>query len=340
MKKINDLKIGIRLNILLGTSIIVILASLGIYLYSTQRTNIIDDTDLRISEQVNDLGSLVQAQIKERQNQIAISIETAVEILNNEDEITIKQDNKISIEARNQVSKEAKNIQISSIYVGKKLLYNSTEIVDKITKITQAKATFFQKIDGGFLRISTTVHKADNSRAIDTYIPESSPVSQAIEKDENFNGRAFVVDDWYIVAYRPWKVNGMLIGIISVGIPEKDMASLKTIFNKKRYLESGYPFIVDKEGKLIIHPKNEGEVHKDDEFFQHIIASKLEIGKTYYNWKGRDKIQYFKYIPEIESYVVASLYVDEMMDMIKRLRNAIIIALLISITIIILEVSS
>jgi methyl-accepting chemotaxis protein len=336
MRKINDLKIGVRLNILLGFSIIIILAALGIYLYLNQRSEIIDNTDAKITEQVNDLSNLLQTQIKERQKQVEISIEAALEIFNNQGEITINEDKKISVDAKNQISQEVKNIQIPSVYIGKILLYNSTEIIDKISQLTHAKATLFQKVEGGFLRISTSVLKADKSRAVNTYIPESSPVSQAIEKGENFNGRAFVVDDWYLASYRPLKYNGKLIGMLFVGIPEKDMAGLKTIFNSKKYLESGYPFIIDKEGKFIIHPKEEGAIHTNDEFFQQIIASKSESGKTFYNWKGRDKIQYFKYLPEIESYVVASLYVDEMMDIIKHLRNAIIISLLISIAIILL----
>ena len=336
MKKMNDLKIGTRLNMLLGISVIIILATLGFYLYLNQRSKVFEDADLRMTEQVQDLTNLVRLQVKERQNQMVISIETAQGVLNNAGEITIKDDQKISLEVRNQVTLEAKNIQIPSVFIGKKHLYNSTDIVDNITKVTRAKATLFQKIEGGFLRISTTVLKADKSRAVGTYIPDSSPVSKAIEKGEDYNGRAFVVDDWYLASYRPLKADGKLIGMLFVGIPEKDMAGLKDIFNAKRYLESGYPFIVDNEGKFIIHPTEEGKIHKNDEFFQQIIASKTESGKAYYNWKGKDKIQYFKYVPEIASYVVASIYIDEMLDIVKHLRNAIILAMLISIAIIML----
>jgi methyl-accepting chemotaxis protein len=336
MKKINDLKIRLRLNLSQGVSIVIILSLLGFYLYSDQRKKIVNDTDLQMTDQVSDLENLVKLQIIERQHQIAISMESAFEIFTNQGTLRINEDEMISLEAQNQDTQEKKNIQIPSIFIDNTLLYNSSEIVDKITKLTQARTTLFQKIDGGFLRISTTVLKTDGTRAVGTYIPDTSPVSQAIEKGEDFYGRAFVVDDWYLTSYKPLLANGKLIGMLFVGIPEKDMVRLKDIFDSKKYLESGYPFIVDKNGKLLIHPENEGEVRRDDQFFQQILASKSESGKTNYNWQGRDKVQYFKYIPEIESYVVASLFVDEMMEIIKRLRNVILLALIISITIILL----
>ena len=336
MKKINDIKIGVRLNLFLGFSIVIILTLLGAYIYNSQSNKIIEDTDARMYEQVGDLKKLIQLQINERQTQIEISIKIALEIFNNKGELSIKNDKSISVEAKNQITQDTKNLLLPSILINNKPLYNSTEIVDKITELTHAKATIFQKIDGGFLRIATTVIKANGDRAVGTYIPDSSPVVQAIEKGEGFTGRAFVVNDWYLTAYKPFKISGNLIGMIFVGVPEKDLKSLKTVFNSKKYFESGYPFIVNKEGKFIIHPKNEGQLFKNDEFFQQIISSKSESGKTFYSWKGIKKIQYFKYIPEMESYVVVSVYVDEMMGAIKHLRNAILIAILLSIGVIIL----
>jgi methyl-accepting chemotaxis protein len=336
MKKINDIKIGTRLNMLLGFSIILIVVSLGIYMYSNQRSKIVADTDAKMVEQLDDLSKFVQLQIRERQTQVDISLNIALEILKNEGELVINEDHTIATEAQNQITQEAKSLTIPTLFIGKKIIYNSTAIVDKITEITHARATLFQKIDGGYLRISTSVLKADKSRAVNTFIPDNSTVVQSIEKGENYEGRAFVVDDWYLTSYYPLKIDGAIIGMIFVGVPEKDMANLKTIFNSKKYLQSGYPFIVDKEGKLIIHPKNEGEIRKNDEFFQQIIAEKSGSGKTYYKWDGKEKVQYFKYIPEIESYVAASLYEDEMLDIIKSLRNAIVIAIFLSITIIML----
>ena len=335
MKKINDIKIGVRLNLFLGFSIVIILTLLGVYIYNSQSNKIIEDTNIRMYEQVDDLKKLIQLQINERQTQIEISIKIALEIFN-KGELSIKDDKSISVEAKNQITLDTKNLLLPSILIDNKPIYNSTEIVDKITEITHAKATIFQKIDGGFLRIATTVNNANGVRAVGTYIPDSSPVVQAIEKGEGFSGRAFVVDDWYRTAYKPFKISDKLSGMIFVGVPEKDLKNLKTVFSSKKYFESGYPFIVNKEGKFIIHPKNEGQIVKNEEFFQQIISSKSESGKTFYNWKGVNKIQYFKYIPEIESYVAVSVYVDEMMSAIKHLRNAILIAILLSMGVIML----
>jgi methyl-accepting chemotaxis protein len=334
MRNLNDYKIGTRLNILISFTVIVCVTLLGTYIYSIQRSKIISDTDVRMFEQVNDLSNLVEAQISTRQEMVNAAMDGEVEIIANLGEFSISGKNLISIEARDQFSGEAKNIQIPTLYLGKGQVFNNNGIVDKISAITHAKATIFQKIEGGFLRVSTTVLQADGERAIGTYIPDSSPVAQAIEMGENYTGRAFVVDSWYLTSYQPFKIDGKIEGMIFIGFPEKDDKLIKEIFSKKKYLQNGYPFIVDKNGKFIIHPKKEGETHKDDEFFQQILKLKSETGKTTYLWEGKRKIQYFKYSNKIEAYISVSIFEDEMMEIIDQVRNAIILSLIIVISII------
>ena len=146
MKRINDYKIGVRLNFFLGIAVIVILTGLGYYVYNLQRDKIIEDTDTRMFEQVNDLSYLVQLQIKERQEKVSSCIDVATEIINNIGLLSFKDGKTISVEAKNQLSQEIKNVQILSMYLGNDLIYNSNAIVDKITKITHAKATINFKL--------------------------------------------------------------------------------------------------------------------------------------------------------------------------------------------------
>ncbi len=336
MKRINDLKIGVRLNLFLNTAVIVIISFLGFHIYFIQRTKIITDTDKNMTEQVTDLSNLVRLQVKERQAQVNTALNLASEIFDNAGILSINETEKITVEATNQITKEVKKVEVPAMYLGSEPIYKNLGLVDKITDLTHAKATIFQKIEGGYLRISTTVLKSDGSRAIGTFIPDESPVIKAIENNQEFTGRAFVVNDFYLTKYRPLKIDHKIVGILFTGLPEKDMKELRDIFNRKIFMQSGYPFIIDKDGLVIIHPKREGEIHKDDDFFQKIIQSKSNEGKAFYLLDDQHKIEYFKYLPETESYVVASISEKEMLQMIGHLQYALIIAIIISVGIIIL----
>ena len=336
MKKINDLKIGVRLNIFLNSAVLIIFTLLSLFTYFVQHNKIIRDTDQNMTEQVNDLSNLVLLQIKERQAQVNTALNAATEIFDNTGILSVNENEKIYIEATNQITLEVINIEVPALYLGNELIYKNFAVVDKITALTDAKATIFQKIKGGYLRISTTVLKNDGNRAIGTFIPDGSPVIKAIEKGQEYTGRAFVVNDYYITKYRPLKIENKIVGILFTGIPEKDMKGIKEIFSRKVFLESGYPFIVDKNGLVIIHPEKAGENHKEDDFFQKLIQSNSDAGKANYMMDGEKNIGYFKFLPEIESYVVASIKVDEMMKIIRNLRLAIFLAIVLSIGIIVL----
>ena len=139
------------------------------------------------------------------------------------------------------------------MYNGKPLFQNY-ELVDAIRDQSVETATLFQKIDDGYLRIATNVMKQNGERAIGTFIPNSSEVIKTIEKGEIYYGRAFVVNNWYLTAYEPIRLNGEIAGILYVGVKEMDYAFIKQIFEGKTYYKTGYPFLVSSSGDLIIHP--------------------------------------------------------------------------------------
>lgn len=336
MSTFKDLRIGLKLNVLISSSVIIILTILGFTLSGVMKTTIARYTDKNMVEQVNDLSSFVQLQVKERQTQVSNSIDAATEILSTSGILWMKEDEKIFVEAKNQITQAKVTTQLPTLYLGTEVLYNSTSLVDKITRITHAKATIFQKMDGGYLRISTTVLQTDGSRAVGTFIPDDSPVVTSIEQGNEYIGRAFVVNDWYLTSYRPIKVDGRIIGMLFLGIPEKDTQGLKEIFANKTFIKTGYPFVVDKSGKLLIHPTREGEDQKDEEFFIKITQSKAESGKISYEIEGESKILYFKHVPEIESYVVVSIKKSELSSMTGILGRLILVVIIISEAIIVI----
>ncbi|HKK58956.1 MAG TPA: methyl-accepting chemotaxis protein, partial [Salinivirga sp.] len=337
MKKINDIKIGARLNIILSLTIGIIVIALGLYMMNTQRAKIIEDTDTRMYEQAEDLTRLIENQITQNQEKVNTDLKVAHQYFYSLGEIEVNEESKIPFQAVNQETKISTSLKVNEWTLGGQTLQNNTKVVDKLESLTNSTATIFQKIDQGFLRIATNVRKKSGERAVGTFIPNSSPVAQTVMQGGTFRGRAFVVSDWYLTAYEPIRINGEIKGILYVGVREKDIESIKNIFYAKTYFESGYPFLVDDEGTLIIHPSNEGG---SSTTIDKIKATGKEEGKLTYEYEGRNKILYFENVDAINSYVAVSIYEDELMGIVNSTRNALIVAILLAIGIFILINSS
>ena len=194
--------------------------------------------------------------------------------------------------------------------------------------MVEGTATIFQKVDSGYVRVSTNVQKTDGTRAIDTYIPNHSPVIQSIEKGEIYYGRAFVVNSWYITAYEPIVVNNKIVGILYVGDKEKDLEKLKETLYSLKIMESGYTFVFDKKGKMLIHPFIEGQNWADSSLFRQVQTSTKNI--INYTYLGDKKTASFKYYDKFELYIVATIVIEkETKSFINRvIRTSTIVAIL------------
>jgi methyl-accepting chemotaxis protein len=315
---------------------LVIVVGLGLFIIQTVRIKIIGDTDIRMAEQVRDMAILIEKEIEDNQKLVEISMNLASTYLSSLGLIEIDESLPIPYKAVNQETNQVVATEVDSWYIKGSLVQNSTAIVDKIQELTGSTATLFQKTNQGFLRIATNVRDNNGNRATGTFIPSSSEVAKTIISGKSYFGRAFVVDDMYLTSYQPIVVNNEIVGMLYVGVKEKDMLGLKRIFNSKKYFDSGYPFLVDKEGNFIIHPTSEGENHADEEFFQQLIGSGSVKGKTFYQWQGKLKYQYFQYIERIESYVSVSIYESELMQIVNQITIGLILAMIIGLGVFVL----
>ena len=135
----------------------------------------------------------------------------------------------IAIDAVNQISRKSHPVRIPVLKHSGAPLFNSTTFTDKTFELFGITTTIFQKIDSGYLRISTNVLKADGERAVGTFIPNNSPVVKTVENGETYYGRAFVVNDWYITAYEPVYFEDEIVGMLYVGDKEKDLEKLNEV---------------------------------------------------------------------------------------------------------------
>jgi methyl-accepting chemotaxis protein len=99
--------------------------------------------------------------------------------------------------------------------------YNDNEAVDKITRINRGTVTIFRH-DGDkndFVRLTTSVKKADGSRAIGTVLGNQGVVFPFIMRGEVYRGVANILGVPYQTGYMPIaETAGKPIGILYIGV--------------------------------------------------------------------------------------------------------------------------
>jgi PAS domain S-box-containing protein len=105
-----------------------------------------------------------------------------------------------------------------------------------------------------------------------------------------------------------------------------------------KFGKTGYSYILDGKGDVIVHPDLEGNELKDikaldrDGFISEI--TKLKTGKLVYSWKNSEKEPYrqklviFNYIPEYDWIVASSGYFDEFYSILGTVKKIILISIL------------
>lgn len=183
-------------------------------------------------------------------------------------------DKKIDLIATNQFSLEKHQARIKSFLHNGKQIYLSDDFPNQCYNIFGGTATIFQKIDSGFLRISTNVLKNDGKVAVGTFIPNSSIVAQTIKKNKTYYGRAFVVNDWYITAYEPIIYENELVGALYVGGKEKDIDKLEKVLETLKLANTGFPFVFDSSFNIIMQPQQNFSLTKDTTLMNTITERK------------------------------------------------------------------
>ncbi len=272
---------------ILGSIVFVCVLISGIVYFKVKEL-ITHEVSTNMKEKVNSIYQVTKSQYQQNLTNLEHAIKIAGHDVNNQT-ATISPDEYNTAVAINQITKEQHTKKIQKMKINGIEVFQKYDLVDTIAKNTNSAVTIFQLIDDGLLRVSTNIKKLDGNRATGTFIPTDSPVYKKILAGEDFMGRAFVVNDWYVTIYRPLKSNGKIIGAIFVGKAESNLKALKEEVRNKKYGETGYAYIANTEGHLLAHKSIEGknifETRDADGklFFQKM--AKKENGIIHYNWK-------------------------------------------------------
>ncbi len=343
------MKIKTKLYIMFGSVFIFIIISIAIALIIVARVNMEKYSENLLHNVDAGIYNLAKEAFQLNQRAVKNSLKVAEYFVENK--TVISQDEVVKFEIENQITLDKKYKMVPAMLINGQIVSKRLELVDRISEMTGGTVTIFQVIPEGLLRISTSVRRKDGTRAIGTYIPTTSPVYKAVMKGEIYYGRAFVVDDWYITAYKPILNNeNRIIGVIYTGIPQAELTVLKERIASFDVGQSGTIFIVDGKGKLIIHPNFEADSvwdWKDTDgnyFFRKIIEEKEGSVQVSHRFPGeedeKERIYYYKYLEEMNWHLISSITFDEIMAPFIWARNVIdgVIFFVLIVTFIILSI--
>ena len=114
--------------------------------------------------------------------------------------------------------------------------------VDRFSNLTGGTATVFVRDGDDFIRISTSLKKADGKRALGTYLGKSHPGYNSLINGEEYEGYAKLFGKDYMTVYRPIiGPKGDIIGILYIGFDiSQSLSELKLSMNQLKLEESGY----------------------------------------------------------------------------------------------------
>lgn len=179
---------------------------------------------------------------------------------------------------------------IHPLRVGETILNNNNEIIDGLEGLINGKAAIFQVVEGKLLRIAANIKGEDGNRMVDTYIPESSPVTKDILEGKSYLGKARILEEEYFSQYIPIKdLSKKVIGALFVGRPIFSQEMRESFLSAR--LGKGYPFLYSLfDGKTILHPN---EKMQGKNIFEIVPAMKEhKEGRIEYVFNGQEKVSY------------------------------------------------
>ena len=141
----------------------------------------------------------------------------------------------------------------------------------------------------------------------------------------------------YMTYFEPWD---WIISVSSYREEFKDLVNVSDFRDSILALQfgkTGYSYVLDSKGNVIIHPKLQGNVYdvtdaKGWTFVRDICAQKN--GKIIYSWKNpgekayRERLVIFNYIQEYDWIVASTSYLEEFYALLKTARNIILVTVL------------
>jgi len=316
MKIFRKLKVTSRIQVIVNIAFSVLFIVVSSFLLIERRSQIQKNNEDRYNRDLGELSEFVDNNLKKDRDLLNLSASIAEFEINRYADIEEFKDISRDYKAADPYTNEPINIKIPKWEIDNSEIINNYNLVDKIKKITKADISIYQRCDKGFVNVSTTYINSTGDRLVGEIILSSSPIAKAIESGNQYTGRLFGKNAWFMASYKAIEFDGKIQGIYYVGLRERLGTAIKPIFEKRKYYESGYPFLIAENGILLVHPTMQSEDYSKTSIYKKILKQGKSYNVLNYKWpetgKSKNWIIHYIYHEPSRTYVCITFPENEM----------------------------
>ncbi|MBN2662358.1 MAG: PAS domain-containing protein, partial [Bacteroidales bacterium] len=300
-------------------------------LYFQQKNKIFDDADNQMSKNINTLVTSVEIDLLRIEEKNNIALNTFKVFTSTNKTFFTFSDTPIIIKAYNYETNIEQNVTIKNWKFRKDTLYRNASFLHSISLSLKNELIIAQKTTEGYVTVAASKPELEL-----LLLPFSTNLAYTIENGETYKGQININEVDFLISAAPLYVDGKIEGMLMSLQKNEFSLQLSELFGKQIYFKRGYPFAVDKNGILILHPTDPNTSIANSNLFKNILNSQNSPTpvKIEYKWpennKAEDKIMYVKYIPEVELFVGSTYFVDDFKPQLDKLKFFLILAVLLS----------
>jgi len=311
MKLLEKIKLLTKIQLFISFLFTLMFLASGVFLFFTRKSQIVGEYENKLNSQLTELESIINSYLKRDRDILNLAVNIAEHKINENSDIVESSTNNIPIKAVDPFTNQSIELQLKEWYVDGFPLLNNYMLVDQISGLTKLDVSIYQKTDKGYVNLSTSILSLTKERMAGDIILKNSPIIEAIEQSNQYTGRVYQNNAWYYTSYKPLYIDGKIKGLYYLGIKERIGRALKNVFDSRKFLKSGYPFLITKEGVLLIHPEErQGSDYSKTAIFRRLNEANELSGLIKHKWPnnetGRHWHLHYKFHAPTQSYICIS----------------------------------
>ncbi len=304
---LKQLNIFSRVQLVINSILVIAFIIVGLLVYFDAREDVYVETREQMYLEIEELSHVIDIYRVRDRDILNMAANFGEYKINEYSDFEESDSAEIDFEAVNPITKNPMNIKIHEWFVDEMSLVDNFYIVDEIKTLSRVNASIYQKTAKGYVNISTNIVNTQEDRMLGDIVLNSSDIVQTVESGNLYRARFNKNKSWYQTIYKPIYIDGKIRGMYFVSLKERIGRALKAIFDKRKYFKDGYAFIMTKEGRLTIHPKERGMDYSKTIMFDKLNKLDEEKGTFMYLWPETELTDSwylsFKYEKSINSYV-------------------------------------